>query len=234
MINKLYTYGCSFSSDWWIDEEQTYTALVSKQLGCDYIRRAEPAICNNEIYHRLTKDFELFNEGDFIIYQFTALDRGGYWVNNDSLYITTSLLTEDVDMNTLVLNEWGVGREKYEISDSDLIKLLDYNNVWERHSLFYKYNIVHNTLEFLKEKYNVNYVMLFLDNYFQKFCTNNYIEFPIETNPKSVSIRDWVVMNNLTIADSNPIRPKWDTHPNEKAQYHIASKILKFIKNECK
>lgn len=233
MINKLYTYGCSFSSDWWINEEQTYTSLVANQLKCDYVRRSEPAICNNEIYHRLTKDFDLFKKDDFIIYQFTASDRGGYYVNDDSLYITTSLLTPDVEMNTLVLNEWGVGREKYEVSDEHLLKLLDYSIVWEKHSIFYKYNIAYNTLEFLKESIGVNYVMLFLDNGFSKFCKNNTIKFPLKSDENNYSLNNWAMENKLTIADSNSIRPKWDTHPNEKAQYHIASKILKFIKNEC-
>ena len=40
-INKLYVYGCSISSPYWMRENDAYPYLVSKESNCPYVRRSE-------------------------------------------------------------------------------------------------------------------------------------------------------------------------------------------------
>jgi hypothetical protein len=234
-INKLYIYGCSFSHDYWISKDNVYPHMLAKRLKKDYISRAEPASCHDEIFHKFTKDLNKFTKGDFIVYQFTSENREGYMINNDSLYLSSAALRRNLKEYAYILDTFGKGRTEYKVSDSQLITLLDYIDVWTPHSKYYKYNRVFNMLEFLKNSIGINYVMIFLDNGFQKYVTKNYIKFPIESDTDNLSICDWVVENKWTLGDSRPEEVPYDSHPDELGHMGIYNKILSYIQNdECK
>ena len=228
-IDQLYIYGCSFSYEYWISKDNIYPHLLSKKLNKQYVTRAESATCHNEMYHRLTKDLVNFQKDDFIVYQFTSGNREGYMINNDSLYLTSAALKRDLKYYAFILDRWGKGRKEYKVSDSQLITLLDYIDAWTPHSLYYKYLRVFNTLEFLKNTIGINYVMIFLDNDFEKFVTKNYIKFTTQKNENNLSIMNWVHENKWTLGDSRPTDVPDDKHPDEKGHYGIYEKILQYI-----
>jgi hypothetical protein len=234
-INQIYTYGCSFSYNFWIRRDDIYPHLLSKKFKKDYISRAEPSICHDETFHRLTKDLTKFKKDDFIVYQFTSSHREGFMINNDSLYLSTASLNRNLKNYAYVLDTWGRGRTEYKVSDSQLITLMDYMDNWTKHTLYYKYNRVFNMLEFLKKTIGINYVMIFLDDDFEKYVSKNYIKFPIESNENNTSICSWVVENKWTLSDSRPEDVPDDKHPDELGHKGIYDKIVSYIENdECK
>ena len=231
-INKLYVYGCSISSPYWMRENDAYPYLVSKELNCPYVRRSETALCHNETFNRFTNDLNLFKKDDLIIYQFTAGDREGYKLKND-LYLTSALLSEDLNYFAHILNTYGKGRINYNVSDKQLITLLDYIEQWGKHTYYYKYHRVINLLEFLKEKIGINYLTLFLSDDFEKYNPKNSIKFPIEKNENNLSIQKWVYQNKWTLNYSKPKEAGNDQHPDERGHLEIANKIISYI-NDCK
>lgn len=234
-VDQFYIYGCSFSHDFWISKDDIYPHLLSKKMKREYVTRAEPAICHDETYLRLTKDLDRFQKNDFIVYQFTSGDREGYMINNDSLYLTSSALSRDLKYYAYVLDRWGKGRKEYKVSDAQLITLLDYIDAWTPKTLYYKYHRVFNTLEFLKNTVGINYVMIFLDNKFNKYLTKNYIKFPIDTIPDNNSILFWARENNWNLGSSRPKEVPEDMHPDEKGHFGVFEKILEYIENDgCK
>ena len=150
-------------------------------------------------------------------------------INNDALYLTSAALKRDLKYYAFILDRWGKGRKEYKVSDSQLITLLDYIDAWTPHSLYYKYIRVFNTLEFLKKTVGINYVMIFLDNDFEKFVTKNYIKFETEKNENNLSIMNWAHENKWTLGDSRPTDVPDDKHPDEKGHYGIYEKILEYI-----
>jgi hypothetical protein len=209
--------------------------MLSKELSVGYISRAEPASCHDESFNKLTKDLSRFKKDDFIVYQFTSGNREGYMINNDSLYMSSASLTRNLQHYAYILDTWGKGRTDYKVSDSQLITLLDYIEVWTPKTLYYKYNRVFNMLEFLKKTIGINYVMIFLDDSFEKYVSKNYIKFPINSNKNNISIMDWVVENKWTLGDSRPNDVPDDAHPDELGHKNMYDKILNYIKtNECK
>lgn len=228
-VNKIYIYGCSFSVNFWIGEENIYPNLLSKHFNVEYINRADSATCHNEAYLRLTNDLKNFEKDDLIVYQFTSSDREGYMVNDDSLYFTTAALTKDLKRFAWILDRWGKGRTTYKVSDKQLEILLDYMDGWVCYTKFHKFNRVVNTLEFLKNKVGVNYCLLFLDDGFEKYKNPNKIVFPIKKNKNNNSILDWGVENKFTLGDSRPNEVPYDNHPDEKGHYGIFENIIKKI-----
>lgn len=236
-INQFYIYGCSFSYNFWISEDMAYPHMLSKTFNKDYISRAEPATCHDESFNKLIEDLSRFKKDDFIVYQFTSDNREGFMLNDDSLYLSTAALTLTNNLKEFayILDTWGKGRTKYKVSDSQLITLLDYIDAWTPYTLYYKYNRVFNMLEFLKNSIGINYVMIFLDNGFNKYVTKNYIKFPIESNSNNLSILYWIMNNKLTLSDSRPDELPTDKHPDELGHKGICDKIISYIENnECK
>lgn len=234
-INQFYIYGCSFSHNFWIKQDDIYPHLLSKKFNKNYVSRAEPSICHDESFHRFTKDLSRFKKDDFIVYQFTSAHREGFMINDDSLYLSTASLSRNLNDYAYVLDNWGKGRIEYKVSDSQLITLLDYIDNWTKYTLYYKYIRVFNMLEFLKKSIGLNYVMIFLDNDFEKYVTKNYIKFPIKTIEKNISICNWAVENKWTLGDSRPDDVLNDSHPDELGHKGIYDKIVSYIENdECK
>ena len=90
-INKIWTFGCSFSTDHYLQMNETYTGVLSEKLGVDYENFAESAMCHEESFNRLTQNMNRFEKNDLIIYQFTAGTREGFKINNDFFIVNTSL-----------------------------------------------------------------------------------------------------------------------------------------------
>ena len=230
MINKIHTYGCSFSYPFWIDEEKTYTHLVSKEYNCDYTNRSFPALCNDEIFNNLTNDLNQFVKNDLIIYQFTSIYREGFHINEET-YFSTAGISRDHGENKVMLDKWSGGRDKFQVTDNQIDTLLDYTDSWSIHSIKHRFYRVYNLLEYLKNNVGIKYRFLFLDNFFNRFPEmETSIKFPIKNNYNNVSILDWVVENKLTLSDTNTgVHPN-DKHPNEFGHQEIANKIISSIK----
>lgn len=231
MINNIYTYGCSFSYPFWIDESKTYTSLLSKKYKCNYYNKSFPALCNDEIFTRLTNDLDKFKKDDLIVYQFTAYGREGFYINNnDDKYLSTAGLSRNPKENREMLDKWAGGRDTFKVTDNDIELLLDYTNTWSIYTLRNRFYRVFNLLEFLKKNVGINYQFLFFDNLYYRFCGNiDVIKFPLKNNVNNTSIIDWVVENKITLSDSHTGVDPNDKHPNEYGHMGIFDKIVEKI-----
>jgi len=230
MINNIYTYGCSFSYPFWIDESKTYTKLLSEKYNCRYFNKSFPALCNDEIYNRLTQDLQEFKKDDLIIYQFTAYNREGYYINGGDKYLTTAGLSRSHKENREMLDKWAGGRDNFKVSDNDIEILLDYANTWSIYTLRNRFYRVYNLLEYLKNNVGIKYQLLFLDNLYYRFCGNmDVIKFPLKNNPNNTAIIDWTVENKVTLSDTNTGVDPNDKHPNEFGHMGIFEKIVEKI-----
>lgn len=220
-MKKIHTYGCSFSFPFWINEEESFTHLLAKYMGCEYNNRSFPALCHNEIFHRLLSDINTFKKDDLIIYQFTAGNREGFMVNN-SFYYSSAGIGETLEDTVRVMNQWGGGREKYPFTDDKILSLMSFVNDWSKETLFYKFNRVNDTLKFLEKTIGIRYVYLFLDDNFHEFIDNDKtVTFLLPSNEYTPSIMRWATESKITLSDSrNDVDPQ-DKHPN-----HIAHKLL--------
>jgi lysophospholipase L1-like esterase len=226
MINKIHTFGCSFSFQFWIDETETYTHKLSEKLNTTYSNNSFPGICHNEAYHRLVSSMESFNKNDLIIYQFTSGNRQGFMLN-DNFYYSSAGICSSLKETTDIMNNWGGGRNLYPFNDDKLLSLMSYLNDWGNDDLFYKYNRVDKLLKFLKNKIGINYYYLFLDDSFKNFAdSDSSIDFKLDDSTSTISIKDWICENKLTLKDSNPNFPLGDDmHPNEIAHQIISDMI---------
>lgn len=231
MINKIYTYGCSFSYNFWIDENETYTNKIARYLNVEYKNNSFPAMCHNLIYEKLLIDSLEFNKNDLIIYQFTSGNREGYILDNN-FYYTSAGIGKTVKETVDVFNAWGGGREKYPMTDNQIEILIDYINNWGDYTLDFKFRKVNHLMQLLEKKIGIKYVYLFLDNKFDRFESLNKINFPTPTNDKNYAIIEYVSENKLTLSDSNKGSDKNDKHPNETGHTHIADRIINYLENE--
>ena len=227
MIGNIHTYGCSFSYPFWIDESKTYTKLLSEKYKSNYFNKSFPALCNDEIFTRLTNDLGEFKKDDLIIYQFTAYNREGYYINNDDKYLTTAGLSRSHKENREMLDKWAGGRDNYRVTDNDIEILLDYANTWSIYTLRNRFYRVYNLLEYLKNSVGIKYQFLFLDNLYYRFCDNiDVIKFPLKNNQNNTAIIDWTVESKVTLSDSNTGVDPNDKHPNEHGHMGIYNKIV--------
>jgi hypothetical protein len=234
MINKIYTYGDSFSYKYWMEEEDTYTYKLSKKLKVSYENRAFPALCHHEIFQRLLKDLLLFKENDLIIYQFTAGSREGYVIDKETYYSSAGL-SASIDETVDIMNRWGGGRHKYPMTDQDMSLLWNYLDRWGDKTLHYKYNRVLDLLSFLAKEKGIKFIFTHLDFDFDKYKTEYDVVFPISKYPNNISIMDWAIENKLRlgdIRDLSGIHPE-DAHPNRKGHTQISEIIHNhLIKNQ--
>lgn len=234
MINKIHTYGCSFSFQYWIDEKETYTHKLSERLNCTYSNKSFPGLCHNETYHRLLSDIESFDKNDLIIYQFTSGNRDGFMLN-DNFYYSSAGICSSLQETIDIMDNWGGGRHIYPFSDDKLLSLISYLNDWGYDNLFYKYNRVDKVLKFLKNKIGINYYYLFLDSSFEKYInTDSTISFNAYDGESMISIKDWICKNKLSLKDSKRDYPfdENDKHPNEIAHQIISNTIHRKLVKE--
>lgn len=229
--NKIYTYGCSFSYPFWIEENETYTHILSELLECDHINKSFPALCHNETYHRLLSDIDEFKKNDLIVYQFTSGNREGFMMDNHSFYYSSAGIANTIEETVETMNKWGGGRSKYPMTDEQIMSIMGYINDWGEHTLFYKYNRVNKLLTHLEKTIGIKFVYLFLDSNFHSFIDNNTILFP-DGNSTTPSILKWVSDNKLALSDyRNDVHPL-DKHPNHFAHKIIGGKIFEHLKEK--
>lgn len=242
MFRKIYTFGCSFSAPYWLEEEKTYTSLLAKNYNCEESNNSKPADCNDAIFLKFTDHLPDFKENDLIIYQFTSYNREGFYINNHKKYFSTAGLSPDPEHNRKLLDEFGGGRAKYKITDDEIMTLLDYTSIWSIYSLRNKFLRVYNILQYLKEEKNIDYQVLFLDNLFSSIVSSyNLLKLPTRSNELNVGIKEWVTANKLRLIDMPTVYHKQrdehisieeagiykqDKHPNEKAHELIAKAIM--------
>jgi len=224
-INKIWTFGCSFSTDHYMSMSETYTGVLSEKLGVEYENHAESAMCHEECFNRLTYNMNRFNKDDLIIYQFTAGTREGFKINND-FYYTSAGLTRDLNLMFDLMNKYSGGRDKFPITNEQFILLCDYMNHWAPHTIYHKYHRVFNTLSFLQSKIGIKYRILCLDNDFKAFRTEHFINLPTTSDENNLSIMNWVDENKWTLGDTKSDQVmKTDKHPNEEGHYNIGIRL---------
>lgn len=231
MINKIYTYGDSFSYPFWMEEKDTYTYKLSHKLGVDYVNRSFPALCHNEIFQRLLRDMSLFQREDLIIYQFTAYAREGYMLDEkNDIYYSSASLCRDPQETAEILNKHSGGRDRFPITDEELMILWDYIiNIGDK-TTYYKYHRVNDLAKFLEKEKKVRVIFAFLDSHFEKYTDDRAIRFPLETKQENVSIFDWVAEKKMRLVDSkiHGIHPG-DGHPNAEAHSKIAESFHEYL-----
>jgi hypothetical protein len=222
----IYTYGDSFSYRFWIEEEETYTYKLATKVGLKYENRSFPAICNHEIFQRLTEDLGSFKRGDIIIYQFSAGEREGLMINDGNKYFSSAGISPSIKETRNTLDKYAGGRDTFEISDDNIMLLLSYCHRLGEFTISHKYKRVENLLKFLEKTIGIRYVMLFLDSKFDKFLDReNSINFD-----DGFSIMDWAIKNKLRLSDTprEGIHEN-DAHPNIEGHFQISEKIYEHI-----
>lgn len=221
MNHNLYSYGCSFSYPFWIEENECYTNIVSLKLGLNNISRAHPGLCHNETFDRLLTDIDLFTEKDIIIYQFTAGEREGYMVENN-FYFSSAGILDTLEETVQQMDKWGGGRHTHPFSDEKLLTLMEYVPKWGIDTILYKFNRVNKVLKYLQATKNINYIYLFLDDYFDPILDKEKtVFFNQPDGTLTPSIMNWAWMSKLTLSDS-----RTDVHPEDKHPNHLGHKVI--------
>jgi hypothetical protein len=224
----IYTYGDSFSYDFWIAKDETYSHLLSQKLGIDYVNRSFPALCHHEIFQRLTDDLQCFQSGDIIVYQFTAGEREGIMIDGTK-YFSSAGVSPSMKETREILDRHAGGRDTFKISDDDIILLWSFCNNIGKHTISHKYKRVENLLKFLEKTIGITFVMLFLDSKFDDIVDpQKGVKFD-----ESYSIMDWAIVNRIRLSDTprEGIHPE-DAHPNVEGHRRIAEKIYEHLKAE--
>lgn len=219
----LRIYGDSFSYKYWMEEEDTYAYKLSKLLDKPYINKAYPALCNTEIFDRFLDDVNEFKEGDIIIYQFSTPVRAGYKFQNGSYYSTAGL-RDTLEESIKIMNEWGGGREQFDVTDDDIVNLYNYIYTWQPKTAYYQWSSVDKVMQFVAQKNGIKYIYLFLDELFDPFIVNNShtIQFPYEGNETNYALIHWSWHKELTLYHVGTGGVEWDPHPNADANTIIA------------
>jgi len=101
MFRKIYTFGCSFSAPYWLEEEKTYTSLLAKNYNCEELNNSKPADCNDAIFLKFTDHLPDFKENDLIIYNLLpTIEKDSILIIIKSIFLLqVCLLTQNIIEN---------------------------------------------------------------------------------------------------------------------------------------
>lgn len=248
---KIFSFGCSFSTQTVVPTEYFWLDMLSKKLGCKYESWGNGGTDVHESFLRLTSCLSDFQKGDLIIYQFTDHNRIGY--QYDGFYSTTAIFTRENLKETLEYFEYVRKVVKLDKSDEDYQILYEFSDKWADGQIFFHYWRVWNLLTFLKEKIGIQFVLLFLDQTWTKVIPERHYshipKFPIPegfktdrydlSDPKqNVSLSHFIWNNKFAVAHEEEVFKSrgyyWysaDGHPGLKGHEAISSILYDHIIN---
>lgn len=237
----IYSFGCSFSTNYMVPLENFWLDILAKDLGDTYESWGNGGTEVHEAFHRLTWSMRDFKKGDIIIYQFTEHHRVGLRHNN--YYVSTSSLKHKSVNETL--NEIHFLKEVIGIdkTDEEYLTLLEFSNTWMDGQMYHNYWRVWNLLKYLEDTVGIKFVLLFLDqtwaNVIQKSHYSHIPTFKIPANfpmDSNISLELFCAQNKLAIKDDvkylQQKQYKEDGHPSELGHLEIANILIKHLKND--
>lgn len=234
---KLYSFGCSFSYGVHVPQDKCYPSLLASTLGYEHIQFAFPALCNDEIFSRFVSCIDKFEKGDLITYQFTFPVRKGFLVDYKN-YESSAGFFNDIEVNKELMKQ-------NIFANQSLVDLLLSNAEFAQMFLYHTVQRVVKLLNYLKDKREVNYRVLFISNEFtdivnkmnsQKHTlrydkpdydvTERFFEpFTNQTvrmDEDNLGMINYVMKNKMTVSKS-------DNHPNVEGHKNIFDKIFKSL-----
>lgn len=224
-MNKLWIFGCSFSSGYLdVPREKSYGNLIANELGMSISNLANPGRSNDMLFYELMKNVENISNNDKIIFQFSSFDRIGHFTSeNEYSYFSTAGLPQ-------LGIEHKIKEDPFKLFDKKQLEgLLEYIVEWHPKTWKFQIDNTFRLLDFLKDTKNVNYSILYMLNDYVKL-NKHVVKLPINGNSDNLSMHDFVVDNKLTLSDDFPSKYQYyDSHPgisgHEKLKEILLNKL---------
>lgn len=225
-MSTIWVFGCSFSSGHLdVSKEETYGNLLANEIGYNIKNLASPGASNDFIFRKLISNLKEINDDDIILYQFTAFNRIGFFLNHN----------EESFFSSAGVPEIGVDKKSIEYPFNNLNKgevkdLLNYILFWQEKRKKFLLEDPLMVLEFLELIKSIKYYILHMTDEFYKKNKNNVI-FPINKDQYNIGMNDFLVEKKLTLSDDFPENHKnyFDSHPGKSGHLEIKNLILKKI-----
>ena len=247
MQNKIYSYGCSFSTRQLVPEDKFWVYLTAKYYGAEYEAWGVGGSEYHEAYHKLMWSMKNFKKGDLVIFQFTDHYRIG--MNFRGHYMTTASLHFDNPKEANYVVNYANQVLNLNKDISDFSNLYEFANTWSYGQMYYHYWMVWNLLQYLKETVGIEFILLFLDqtwthvipeeHYYNipYFPAKDPQYTPLYQTPdptKNVSLGYFCWNNEIAIAHDESYKEVegWhigDGHPGEAGHAEISKYIVKHI-----
>lgn len=220
-MKTVWVFGCSFSAaHLYVPVENTYGNLFANVLGYEIKNISCSGNSNDKIFLDLTNNLEKINDGDIIFFQFSSINRIGFF-NDDGKYLSTA-------------ETWNFG-DNYRPTDGnfkdfdekEIETLLDYILTWQLKRKKFDLDNSLNVLNYLKITKNVKYVVLSMVDEFLNIDENTLI-LPIKSNPMNVSMNKYFIENKITQSDDFPDKfpTYYDTHPGISGHERIKDLLI--------
>ena len=188
-IDKVFTFGCSFSDYMW-KVTKPYGHYVAEKLDCKYIHEGAGCGSNSRIFRKF---FEYLRNGDInkntlVTLQFTERSRDEIWYNNvlkeDMMSFNGGIsYVEELDNGGIFRYKWDL----YELySDKNLKRIIKDKTDYCYSEEFYTNktkNIMYSIIEVCKSK-NIPFVIINGD------YNDNYEDYKNREDLKVVNYRD--------------------------------------------
>jgi len=235
-MSKLFSFGCSFSSNISIEPEEIYPYLVAKNLDLELKNYSFPALCNDEIQSRFIGSIDELEDNDVILYQFTYPSRKGFIVDYSHYESSAGFFNDSGKSRNERL-------KKSPFADQDTVDYLILNADNTQKLLYFTLQRTIKLLKYLEKEKNIKFRLLFInDEYDEYILRMNAQKHPLRTDYKtayeiqdrffldfynntirmddnSTGIAEYVKVNNLTVSEH-------DNHPGREGHRYLADRIL--------
>lgn len=222
-MKNIWIFGCSFSAVHTnIEKEVLYGTLISEELNLNLNNLSIAGYSNDKMFYELCNNIDKIEDGDIIIYQFTAFDRIGHFIDsNVSSYFSTAGLPQRGIEESLKFEFF----KKFKKEDLEV--LIEYIHAWQPLRLKFQYDPPIKILKFLKKTKNIKYVVTYMIDEFYEIDENTLI-LPTEKNKNNISIVDFLMENKSTVHHDFPERYDYpDAHPGVSGHKLLKEMILK-------
>lgn len=221
--NKLYVFGCSFSSKHLkITEKDVYGHLLAEDLGMELHNFSKSGLSNEMSLLYLTKIMKKITKDDIVIFQFTSYNRRAYLrdeKNIDDFHTSTGITDQNLKEK---LKQFNYGTEIF--TEHMIETLLHFHIDWQRRTIKILHETIKNVLNQLKCKV---YKMYMNDLDFD--ILNPYekcVKYPTKDNVNNISMNTFNIDHDLVVSPSDP-------HPNKEGHFRykeiIKNLIYKFL-----
>lgn len=244
----IYSYGCSFSTNYMVPLQNFWLDIVSKHFDQPYESWGNGGIDVHECFHRLTWSIRDFKAGDIVIFQFTEHHRIGLRHNN--YYLSSASMKHRKYDDLLQMLHFLREVIRIDKTDDDYLTLLKFSNTWMDGQMFYNYWRVWNLLKYMEHTVGIKFIFLFLD---QKWADvipkEHYSHIPMFPIPRIIETVGYVSTPETNIAldlyclehkicikhdfkyKSHPNWSASDGHPGDQGHVDIANTLIKHIKD---
>jgi len=220
--NKLYVFGCSFSSKHLdITEKDVYGHLLSQDLGMELHNFSKSGLSNEMSLLYLTKIMERITKNDIVIFQFTSYDRRAYLrdeKNIDDFHTSAGMTDQNLKEKLEQFNNGG-----RIFTEPMMETLLHFHIDWQRRTI----KILDETINNVLDQLTCRVYRMYMNNYDFDILTphKECVKYPIKNNINNTSMNLFNIDHGFVVSDLDP-------HPNKEGHFHYKEIIKNLILND--